>query len=94
MNRPMDRCGETKLSPNGMSKGMINFQPGKNVKSLKSSRTSCVSRVNVLYNVNVSINEMTSTGVAPQYNRVGTTRNDIATPEKRAINADRIPNAK
>ena len=74
-----------------MTRGIASFQPGKNVKSLRSNRTSCVSKVKVFYNVNVNINETTSTGVAPQYNRVGTSKKEMAIPVNREINAATIP---
>ena len=91
INKPIDKCGDTRLNPKEITRGIANFQPGKKVNSLKSNRTSCVSKVNVLYKVNVNINDTTSTGVAPQYNRVGTSKNEMVIPVNREINAATIP---
>ena len=91
INKPIDKCGDTRLNPEEITRGIASFQPGKKVNSLKSNRTSCVSKVNVLYKVNVNINDTTSTGVAPQYNRVGTSKNEMVIPVNREINAATIP---
>ena len=88
---PIDRCGDTRLNPKDTTRGITNFQPGKNVNSLKSKRTSCVSKVNVLYRVKVNIKDTTSMGLAPQYNRVGTTKKEMAIPVYREISAAIIP---